>query len=223
MRGKPITKKEISKIIRLRKTGHSLPEIVRALQRGSSTVFKYTKDVEIPSPYLSQLKIKRGGSRKRANKAWGEARLQADKRMSRSLSADQRLYLLVGLYWGEGNKTELNLINSDPGLIKTFISCLSDLGIRKDQIKIGLRIHDDIRAADAIDFWSHLLSINASAIRSIEIIKGKKTAKLRYGMCRVRVAKSAPYFKLLISLINKVKDSFNAAVVQRIEQGTPKP
>ena len=114
-------------------------------------------------------------------------------------------------------------MNSDPGLIKVFVGCLYEIGVPKDNIKINLRLHDDIDRNKAIIFWAKLLSIEPARIGKIEVIQGKKTGKLKYGMCRVRVAKSATYFKLIMSLISIIKTRFDAAVVQRIEQGTPKP
>src|SRR6185312_4683224 len=56
---------------------------------------------------------------------------------------DARLYGLgIGLYWGEGtksNKHSVRLGNTDPELIKTFISFLVELyGVRKDDLRFGL-------------------------------------------------------------------------------------
>ena len=223
MNGRPITQKEIDRIVSLRKTGHSLPEIRKVLGRGNSTVFRYIKKVEVLPEYISALKLKQGGSSKRSHQNWETARAQADTLLKDPLSKEQRLCLIAGLYWGEGNKKELNVINSDPALIKVFISCLEDFGVKKEHLKIGIRIHDDIDKKQAVLFWSHYLLIRPEDITSISVIKGKKVGKLKYGMCRVRVAKGGTYFKLLISLISNIKRQFNAAVVQRIEQGTPKP
>lgn len=224
MRGKPITAEEIKKIINLRKTGHSLPEIRKVLNRGSSTVFKYINGVKILPEYLSALRYKQGGSKRRANTAWSFARTQARQMIGDSLSKKQRLCIMACLYWGEGNKKELNVINSDPALIKTFMLCLQDIGVRLADIRIGLRIHENINQQKAVQFWSNYLVIDSSHFTQIEVIRsGKKKGKLEFGMCRMRVAKSAPYFKLLMSLIGEIKRQFDAAVVQRIEQGTPKP
>jgi hypothetical protein len=173
--------------------------------------------------YLPLLKAKQGGSKQRARQAWLDATLKVRNIIKKYPSKIQRLYLLAGIYWGEGTKAELNLINSDPGLIKTYVRCLTDLGIKKDDLRITLRIHKELDPAAAIRFWSSLLAVNPNKISGMEIIDGQKQGKLRYGMCRVRVTNSAPYFKLIVSLINVIKEQFDAAVVQRIEQGTPKP
>lgn len=223
MNGKPLTGKEISQITALRESGHSLPEIMRITKRGSSTVFKYIQSIKVLPEYADVLRVKQGGSKKRAEIAWGNASMRASEMVPLYLTPEQKLFLLLGIYWGEGNKREINMINSDPGMIKTFISCLETWGIEKKQIKVGLRLHTDVDKKRALAFWSELLDIDPEEIKRVETIIGKKTGKLRYGMCRVRVAKSAPYFKLVMSLIETIKERFNAAVVQRIEQGTPKP
>lgn len=217
MNGIPITQSEIDLIISLRKTGHSLPEIKQITKRGSSTVFKYIKNVPISLKNATILKIKQGGSKKRAKKAWDEAGIKAQELISNSLSFEQRLCLLAGIYWGEGTKKELNLINSDPQLIKVFISCLQDIGVKKEQLRINLRLYNGIDKRKAILFWSKLLAVKPEQIGKTEIIQGQKISKLKFGMCRVRVAKGAQYFKLLISLINEIKKKSDALVVQRIE------
>ena len=223
MNGRPVTINEIKKIIELRKTGHSLPEIMKATNRGSSTVFHYAKNVHVLPMYANILKIKRGGSKNKAEKAWHTANVTASQIFDNSFNRVNRLILLAGLYWGEGSKRELSLINSDPTLIKTFVLCLQDLGIRTSELKVSLRLHEELNVKDSIKYWSHLLNVNPRLISSIEVIEGKEKGKLKYGMCRIRVAKSATYFKLLMSLIGNIRNQFNAAVVQRIEQGTPKP
>lgn len=224
MNGVPITQKEVQTIRHLRQTGHSLPEIMRMVKRGSSTVSKYIQDVQILPEFVDILKVKQGGSKKRAEIAWNNAELRASELIPRFLTFDQQLFLLIGIYWGEGNKKDLNLINSDPGIIKIFIKCMLNWGVQMEQFKIGLRLHDNADRSAAISFWAGFLGISRESIKGVEIIKrGDKVGKLKYGMCRVRVAKSAPYFKLLMSLIAQVKYNYNAAVVQRIEQGTPKP
>lgn len=223
MNGKPVTQEEAEKILLLRRTGHSLPEIRRATKRGSSTVWNLIKDIEVPAEFVPMLRMKQGGSRKRSDLAWAEARLEAKRLLAAPLSSRERLLLLAGLYWGEGTKASFNVINSDPAMIKTAVECMRDLGIQKKDLRISLRLHSDIRPKEAVAFWAELLGVDAHEIKANEIIPGKKIGKLRYGMCRVRVAKAERYFKLVMSLIHEVQLMFDAAVVQRIERGTPKP
>ena len=129
--------------------------------------------------------------------------------------------ILACLYWGEGNKRELNLINGDPNLIKVFIMCLESLGVMKDQMKFTLRIFEDMNKEEAVRYWAKVINISKIKITNVNVLSRKKKEKLVNGMCRVRVTKGAPYFKLIMSMINLIKLELDAAVVQRIERGVP--
>ena len=201
---KKIDKKDIDKIIQLRRYGYSLSEIRKAVGKGNATVSKYVQGVEILPKYYNIWKIKQGGSKLRAEQEWLRANKTAGQIVN-SLNKKERLLIAACLYWGEGSKKELNLINTDPELIKVFIECLKELGITKDKLRITIRIYEDINEEKAVAYWSKITGIHKSKILNINIVKGGKSGKLKYGMCRVRVVKSAPYFKLIKSIINLVK------------------
>src|SRR5665213_1956646 len=91
---------EIKRIISLRRTGHSLPEIQKIVKRGNSTIFKYIQGVSIPPKYQRLLKSKQGGSRSRSKKDWEAAYIKA-KRLLGDISTKDLLIILTCLYWGE--------------------------------------------------------------------------------------------------------------------------
>lgn len=167
-------------------------------------IWKYVQDVKILPEYQDAWKIKKGGSKVRAEHNWNEARLKASSFVSK-IGLKEKMLILSCLYWGEGNKTELNLINSDPSMIRVVISCLKDLGVKDEELKISLRLFEDIDKQKAILFWSNSLKLSPSLIQKIDVIKGKKIGKLQYGMCRLRVTKGGQYFKLLMSMIDLIK------------------
>lgn len=219
---KPLTNFEVAKIIRLRETGHSLSEIKRITGNANATVSKYIKKVSVLPAYKEILRIKRGGSKERARQKWEQSYIEAKKFLP-ILTYKEKLIVLACLYWGEGNKTELNIINSDPQLIKSFVFCIKLLGVSKKDLKVGIRLYEDIDINKAKKYWSQILDLPIAQITSVDILNGKKIGKLKYGMCRVRVKKGEKYFKLIMSMISLIKSYLNAAVVQRIERGTPKP
>jgi len=199
-----LSKLEVRQIKKLRETGHSLNEIKNEVNRGYGTIFRYIKDVPILPEYQEIWKIKRGGSKARSLKEWDAARLYASTILSK-FGFKEKMIVLACLYWGEGNKTELSVINSDPYLIKVIIVCLKDLGVSNDDLKVSLRLFDGINQKDAIDFWSDFLSLPNGTITKIDVVVGNKPGKLKYGMCRVRVKKSGKYFKLIMSMIDLIK------------------
>lgn len=204
MRGRIVTKNEICKIKRMRQTGHSLPEICNVLKRGSSTVYRFAKDVIVFPEYASILKQKQGGSINRANTLWKKSEIKAGSLLKKIEKRD-KLLILAAIYWGEGTKKELNLINSDPALIQVFVSCLKEIGINKKSLRVSIRIYDGIDIDEAKKYWAKICDIDIENILSVNILKGKKNGKLRYGMCRIRVTKSGDSFKLIISMLEFIK------------------
>ncbi len=200
--GKPtLTGPEIEKIINLRKTGHSIPEIVRITRHGRATVFKYVQNIQPPPEFIEILRAKQGGSKERARRAWEDAASQA-KTILYPFTQKDPLCIIIGLYWGEGTKKELNLINSDPRMIKMFIEGVKLLGVRAEDLRLSLRLFEGTSSEAAIAYWASALVLPASHVHTVHYIqKGTKQGRHPYGMCRVRVARSAKYFKLLMSLI----------------------
>lgn len=188
----------------LRKTGHSLTEIRRIVRRGNSTVYKLIKDIIVAEPYSSVLRLKQGGSKERSVGHWKQATHDAKKRIGK-ISARDRMLILAALYWGEGNKRELNLINSDPELIRVFIACLLSIGVKPEDMRVSLRLYEDIPTRKALSFWASVVSVPVSQFGRIDVLKGHKTGKLQHGMCRIRVRKGGTYFKLIMSMIESIK------------------
>ncbi|MDP9248982.1 MAG: hypothetical protein M3M85_00515 [bacterium] len=162
------------------------------------------KKVTILRKYQPIWKSKKGGSKARSKREWAEAQNRASQIIS-DIGFKEKMLILSALYWGEGNKKELNLINSDPFMIKTVITCLKSLGVKTSELKVSLRLFQDIDKKKAIYFWERTLKLPANTICKIDVIAGKKVGKLQYGMCRLRVKKGGKYFKLIISMIDLIR------------------
>lgn len=199
-----LSKLEVKKIKKLRETGHSLNEIKRIINRGYGTIFRYVKDVPILPKYQKILEVKRGGSKTRSQNEWNSSREKA-RNLIGKFNIKERMIVLSCLYWGEGNKKELSIINSDPNLIRVVLVCLKDLGITNDDLKVSLRLFKEINQKEAISFWSKILDLPDGFINKVDVIMGNKPGKLKYGMCRVRVKKAGKHFKLIMSMIDLIK------------------
>jgi hypothetical protein len=202
---KKLNQEEINKIISLRERGKTLTEIIKVLNRGKGTIYKYIKDVKIKKEYKEDFLDKKFASKMKSRKEWESAKVWSKLKINR-LSERDILLISAMLYWGEGNKQyELNLINSDYFLIKLFIKGLMIMGVKKEKIKISIRIFNDIDKNKAIRFWLNKLSLNKKNLVSVNVINGSKNGKLKFGMCRVRVEKGSLYFKQIMSMIDTVK------------------
>lgn len=203
MNGKRVGMDEIHKIKQLRERGHSINEISEKLDRPKTTIFRYIQNVSIMPKFLKNWTGKRGGSRKikllKEEKAFGDA-----KKLIRALSSKEKLLFLCALYWAEGNKKDFILTNSDPNLIKVFISGLRDiLLIPEDKIQVSLRIYEDIGREESLSFWSKIVKIPEENFLAVHRLCGRKKGKLTYGMCRIRVRKGEALLKK-IDAVNKV-------------------
>jgi hypothetical protein len=151
------------------------------------------------------LKVKQGGSKSRALEQWAKNR-DYSRQLIKELSYNEKILILASLYWGEGTKRELNIINSDPALLRVVIHCLRELGVRDSEFKATLRVYSDLDKQKAIAFWAKSLNLPLACFSNVTVLLGKKEGKLLYGMCRLRVVKGAKYFKLIITTIGRIKE-----------------
>ena len=99
----------------------------------------------------------------------------------------------LGLYWGEGTKSDkgaVRLGNTDPKLIKMFIKFLVRFfGISKKDLRFGLQIFTDIDPNEALDFWAKGLNINKSQFQKVIVTIsgsiGTYRKKSQYGVLTV--------------------------------------
>lgn len=196
---KALTKTQVRHIISLRGRGYSLPEIKRLTSHGYGTVFRYIQGVKILPQFREFWRNKRKSSIFRSIQQQKKAREEAQKLVG-NINKKDKIIIAACLYWAEGAKRDFSLTNTDPTLIKTFITGLKEIGIEKERISINLRIYEDLDREKACSFWSKVVGIPKERITYVNILKGKKKGKLKYGMCRVRVIKGGYFLKLLDAL-----------------------
>lgn len=194
-----ITKK---KIVGLRRRGRSIPEISRTLAIPRSTVLRYAKDVPILPQFLDRWKERRNASKYISERAWHAANDFASHLVG-GLSRKERILVVSALYWAEGNKKDLSFTNTDPGMIAVFMDILRDeFHIQQSDFKISIRVYEDLEREECLRFWSTITKINLQNNVSINVLRGKKAGKLRFGMCRVRIRRGGLILKT-ISAINR--------------------
>jgi len=196
----------IIQIQTLRSQGLSLPEIKKKVHIGYGTIFRYIQGIEINSKFETFWRGKRGGSIKRKLIAERDASEKASH-IGLNLSEKEKILILAVLYWAEGSKKDFGLINSDPELIRVFIHGLvSILHVPLERIRVSVRIYEDLDKDTCLTFWSSITKISAKEIHT-DIIRGRKTGKLLYGMCRVRLLKGGnelKYLKAVYKIISQL-------------------
>lgn len=205
MRGAATTKDIVEKIKILRSRGMSIQEISVTVGKSKSIVSRYIQGVLILPKYLEILKKKQGGSKERSRQEWVKIGAES-KKIITDLTPREKLLILASLYWGEGTKRELNIINSDSAMMRVVVKCLKELGIPSSEFRATLRVYGDVNQKDAITYWSKSIDLPLQCFINVNVLSGKKDGRLKYGMCRIRVVKGGRYFKLIMSIIERIKE-----------------
>jgi len=187
---------EINKIQVLRSKGYSLPEIKKITSISYGSIFRYIRGIAINPEFKTLWQGKRGGSIKRKLIAEKKA-LEKANQIGLSLSEKEKILILAALYWGEGSKQDFGLSNSDPELIRVFIDGLINVfHIPLERIRVSVRIYEDLDRDTCLAFWSSITHKSSKEMQT-DILHGRKTGKLPYGMCRVRLLKGGNELKYL--------------------------
>lgn len=205
---KYISKDKIKKIKELRSRGWSLPEIHREVGVGYGSVSRYIKDVSILPRYRQIWLDKRNGSKTKKKKLEKMAYQKARGTIA-NLNDKEKLLFIAALYWGEGGKTDFNFTNSDPEMIKIFVKCLKEiLKIDPKDIRASIRIYEDLDRDMCLKYWSEITEIPVKEFVNVDVLKGKKSGKLTYGLCRIRIKKGGNVLKYILALNKRTSEFF---------------
>lgn len=123
--------------------------------------------------------------------------------------SDRELFLIgVGLYWAEGAKDKsydrreaLHFINSDPNMIKIYLSWLELLGVPRERMRLRVSIHESADIPGAEAFWADLAGVDVSAFQKATLkkhnpkTKRKNIADTYRGCLIIYVTKSADLYR----------------------------
>jgi len=205
---KLLSKETIGKIKLLRQRGYSLPEIKCEVKASHGSIFRHIQGVKILPEYWKEWHGKQGGSIKRMKIREQIAEKKA-KNSIYSLSDKEKMIFLTVLYWGEGSKSDFNLMNTDADLIKIFIKGLREVfNIAKDRFRISIRIYEDLDKQECLKYWSKITGVPAEKFINVDVLHGNKKGKLPYGMCRVRILKGGDMLKYIKALRKQIINLF---------------
>lgn len=99
----------------------------------------------------------------------------------------------IGLYWGEGtksNKSAVRLGNSDPSLMNKFLEFLTTFfGVRRGDFRFGLQIFSDMDPKEALRFWTTSLHISEKQFQKVIVTRsgslGTYRQKIQHGVLTV--------------------------------------
>ncbi|MER6977430.1 hypothetical protein [Streptomyces carpinensis] len=194
--------------------GWTYDQIQAELGCSKSSISLWVRD--LPKP--ERQKRTREESSAIARRGW-EATLQSREKERRHTKAaakqavgslsDREVFLAgVVLYWAEGAKDKsysrrerLHFINSDPNVIKFFLSWLDALGVERRRLRFRVSTHESANVTDAEEFWAELVGVEPSAFQKATLKKHnpktsrKNTSEAYRGCLVIYVLQSADLYR----------------------------
>lgn len=194
----------IKTIVDLRKRGRSIPEISAQLHLPKTTVHHHVKGVKVLPQYTKRLLQRRKPSILLSQHHWDQSVIRA-RAIGDTISPRDLKLIGACLYWAEGAKADFSLSNTDPELIKLFLYALREgFHVKDSDIKISLRVYEDLNISKCLDFWSKITGIPLNKDTAVNVLYGSKKGKLEHGMCRIRVRKAGLLLKEMVSIRRRI-------------------
>ncbi len=208
---KKIKEKEYA--IKLRKEGKTYSDILDAVGVAKSTLAIWLKEVKLSKPEkqkfteAKRLSSLRGGQAKKQQRIEKQHDIFSKAKSEIGTLSDRELFLIgIVMYWAEGSKEKehhpgspLRFANSDPYMIKLFLSWLKDMGVNKERICLDIYLHDNnkYRVGEVIEYWVDCTDFSKKSFkvyfkRNIPKTKRKNISPDSYfGLVRIYVKQSS--------------------------------
>lgn len=175
--------------VAMRKEGRSYREIQAVVGVAKSTLSLWLRDVPLTDDQQRALEL-RGpaatSARAAENRVVGARRravVQAQAKAQITELSESELFVAgVVAYWAEGAKNKpwregqsVKFMNSDPKLIRLFLSWLRLIGVSPDRLIFRLHIHESADSSDAVAFWSEVVGAPRSQFGNCTIKTHKPT------------------------------------------------
>jgi len=188
--------------ITLRLEGKSYSEIKKILGVSKSTLSSWLHKYPLAKDDVDRLRSKNPIRIEKFRATMAQKRFERESKVYkrvqsqfRHLSKRERVLAGLFLYWAEGTKRSrytTALANTDPSMIRFFISWLRLLGVPKTKISIRLQVYGDMNPVDEIMWWSKELRVPRTRFKK-PYIKGSLQCNITYrsgyghGTCNVLV------------------------------------
>jgi hypothetical protein len=169
-----------------------------------TTVWHHTHAIVLSEEQKTRLRSRQGGSHVKYLAEIVKAR---DCALKLLCSKDRELVMLVAmLYWAEGHKKAFVFTNTDEKMLSLYLKFIYEvMNIPQKSVSILIRTSDPITPIKAQIYWAKALSIPKINL-SVNHDNKQNRTKTRYGICRIMVAKSSFYLKVMNGLIETIQE-----------------
>ncbi|MFG3047667.1 hypothetical protein ACGFZR_22385 [Streptomyces sp. NPDC048241] len=197
----------------LRRQGWTYDQIEAALGCSRSSVSLWVRDLPKPerkrSPEEAAAIARKGWEERLRVRDEERRRIKDEAKRTVGPLSERELFLVgVGLYWAEGAKDKpydrrenVTFVNSDPGMITTFLAWLDLLGVERERLRFTVMIHETADVPGAERYWSELVGADRSAFYKTSLKKHnpktvrRNTGDTYRGCLVIKVLKSADLYR----------------------------
>lgn len=189
---------KIEKLKELRSQGYSINELVEKLAMPKTTIWHHIHSIKLLPIYVSRIRSRQGGSRKRKEARIKEA--EAKARIILSSRHREAMIALVMLYWGEGHKGRCDFINTDGNMISFYLQTLRNVfNIPNDGFMPTMRIFSGMDREECLSYWSKVTGFPKKQFK-IRFNDGMTRGRSEHGMCRIIVRKGGNFLKIFYAI-----------------------
>ncbi|WP_369368973.1 hypothetical protein AB5L52_26245 [Streptomyces sp. CG4] len=193
----------------LRLQGWTYDQIEAELGCSRSSVSLWVRDLPRPEPRYTpeeqRALMREGLTRRRATEREKLEMTKVAALRETGELTDRELFMVgVALYWAEGSKSKpydrrerAIFVNSDPGVIKTYLAWLDLLEVDRERLNFRLLIHESADVDAAHRFWAAVADVDTSVFAKPTLKKHnpktvrKNTGDDYHGCLVIGVARSA--------------------------------
>jgi len=190
-----------SEAIKLRKLGKSYSKISKSLKISKGILSYWFSDKEWSKAIraklvekqkrknIVRLRLARLIRQQKIKLRYAEIKREAQEEF-RKLKNDPLFLASLSLYWGEGDKANINrvsVINTDPEILRIVAFFYRKyLKVINDDLRIGLFLYKDNDEKKAISFWSKILKIPKYQFIKTQLLESRSKLtkrRSRFGIC----------------------------------------
>ncbi|MEV5972619.1 hypothetical protein [Streptomyces sp. NPDC051921] len=196
----------------LRMEGKTYDQIQVELGCSKSSISLWVRDLPKPEPHYTpeeqRALMHEGLARLRGAREEERGRIRSAAQEEIGALSDRELFMTgIALYWAEGSKSKpydrrerAIFVNSDPGVIETYLAWLDLLGVERDRLGFRILIHESSDLDAAHRYWADLAGIDTSAFAKPTLkthnpkTVRKNTGDGYYGCLVIHVSRSADLY-----------------------------
>ena len=208
--------KDREKAISLRLKGLSYSQIKGELGISKSTLHYWLVDYPLSEERIKALRDNSAQRIERFRETFRQKKLLRREVVRVQAKKDigiisKREFLVAGyfLYWAEGMKVDrgtVMLTNTDPAMLRMFITWLGMFGIKKEKLKARLHLYSDMDIEKQTAFWAHELNLSRAIFRNT-YVKQSETSKRKnykgrfgFGTCAVWLNSVTLYEQIMMTI-----------------------